>query len=433
MRRRPVRATRSTGTGRGLCQPDPLRHRGQPDAYARSFNDIVSGNNDDFGSTTASSFRRRAGFDMASGLGSPQLTTPIGGNALAFYMCDYSGHHAPVTLTGLSPSSGSTAGVYQVTVSGTGFGTTGSPNVASVQVGTAHATDVSVTSNTELTARFPSAAMTTPPGSPSPEDGAGPATVGRDVEERGVERPERGVGVQVCGRELDTVADPERDERWPLRRVGIGAGAGHDLRLGFTGATKVSFGGVTMPAGALHHQDAVRDHASPRLVYYEADIVRGAADNWRVQKACTQVRTPATTSARCRSWSPTPTARSTTSTILPPYEGALNFDSMGAPTVPAGTKEATAARREFDYVPRPTVTSVSTGTVADLKHCVSPPSAKCNAGLLASEFGGLPANLITVEGTGMNRPDPRIRHLGLAHQRDLRLLPGRGDRDIHGV
>lgn len=56
---------------------------------------------------------------------------------------------------------------------------------------------------------------------------------------------------------------------------------------------------------------------------------------------------------------------------------------------------------EYDYVPVPKITSVSTGTLADLNQCVVPASTACNAARLASEAGG-PANVITIDGTGMN-------------------------------
>ena len=79
---------------------------------------------------------------------------------------------------------------------------------------------------------------------------------------------------------------------------------------------------------------------------------------------------------------------------------------------PAGY-EVVPQPTEFDYIPAPKVTSVSTGTVADLaKYCVVPASAKCNAPMLASETGGLPANLITLEGTGMNSQTLNFAILG---------------------
>ncbi len=383
----------------GFASPILYGIAANPTAYARSFNDIVSGNNDDFGLDNGLVFPARAGFDMASGLGSPQLTTPIGGNALAFYMCDYSGHHAPVTLTGLSPSSGSTAGGYQVTVSGTGFGTTGSPNVASVQVGTAHATDVSVTSNTELTARFPSAAMTTPPGSPSPEDGAGPATVVVTLKKGESSVPSAASEFRYVDENSTPSQIPSVTSVGPYGGLESAPAPVTIYGSGFTGATKVSFGGVTMPPARFTIKTPYEITLTPPRYSKQTScaalpttgVYKGVYTGENASNDICQVQVVVTNA----------NGSSTTSTILPPYEGALNFDSMGAPTVPAGYEEAPQPT-EFDYVPRPTVTSVSTGTVADLKHCVSPPSAKCNAGLLASEFGGLPANLITVEGTGMN-------------------------------
>ncbi|HEV2360538.1 MAG TPA: fibronectin type III domain-containing protein, partial [Acidimicrobiales bacterium] len=83
------------------------------------------------------------------------------------------------------------------------------------------------------------------------------------------------------------------------------------------------------------------------------------------------------------------------STILKPYEAAsFNFDSMGALVLPAGCNcEDEPQPSEFDYVPAPTITSVSTGTLADLPD---------NADVLASEFGSALTNTITVTGTGMD-------------------------------
>ncbi|HEV2360817.1 MAG TPA: S53 family peptidase, partial [Acidimicrobiales bacterium] len=77
-------------------------------AYAASFNDITMGNNDVFGLDNGLVFPARAGYDMASGLGSPQLTTPTGGNGLAYYMCQFGAVLPPPTVTALAPTFGST-------------------------------------------------------------------------------------------------------------------------------------------------------------------------------------------------------------------------------------------------------------------------------------------------------------------------------------
>jgi len=54
----------------GFASPLLYGIAGNATAYARSFNDIVSGNNDDFGLDNGLVFPARVGFDMASGLGS---------------------------------------------------------------------------------------------------------------------------------------------------------------------------------------------------------------------------------------------------------------------------------------------------------------------------------------------------------------------------
>ena len=219
-----------------------------PTAYARSFNDIVSGNIDELGLDNGLVFPARAGFDMASGLGSPQLTTPSGGNALAFYMCDYAGQLKPPSLTGLSPSSGSTAGDYTVTISGSGFGTSASPEVSRVGVGAAFATSVSVTNDTTLTATFPAGATTLPVGSPSPEDGAGPAEV--------VVTLKNGESSFPSAKSVFEYVDEGVSESPVPSVTSVGPYAGLESApspvtidgSGFVGATQVSFGGVAVPS-----------------------------------------------------------------------------------------------------------------------------------------------------------------------------------------
>ena len=90
-------------------------------------------------------------------------------------MCDYAGQLRAAVVTGLSPSSGSTAGGYSVTISGSGFGTSASPKVKSVEVGSRKAKSVSVNNRSKLTAVFLPAKALVATGSPSPDDGAGPA------------------------------------------------------------------------------------------------------------------------------------------------------------------------------------------------------------------------------------------------------------------
>ena len=60
-----------------------------PAAYKASFNDITTGNNDIYGLDNGLVFPASTGYDLASGLGSPQLTGPGGKAGLAYYLCSY--------------------------------------------------------------------------------------------------------------------------------------------------------------------------------------------------------------------------------------------------------------------------------------------------------------------------------------------------------
>ncbi len=375
----------------GFASPILYGIAANPTAYASSFNDVVSGNNDEYGLDNGLVFPAHVGFDMASGLGSPQLTTPTGGNALAFYMCDYAGQLAPPTLTGLSPSSGSTAGGYAVTVSGSGFGTPASPNVSGVQVGAAYAASVTVESATRLTATFPPAVATLPTGSPT--SGAGPAAVVVTLKNGESSFP----GAKAVFEYLD-----ESVSKSPIPTVtSIGPYAGLESSpspvtihgSGFTGATKVTFGGVTARHFTVRSRYAIT--VTPPSYKTQACSPLPAKGVYKGENASNdicQVQVVVTNAH----------GASAPSTILPPYEGAAHLDGMGVEIVPKGY-ELAPQPSEFDYIPAPRIISVSTGTIADLrKYCAVAVPVKCNADLLASETGGLPANLVTLTGVGMN-------------------------------
>ena len=98
---------------------------------------------------------------------------------LAYYLCSYGAKLSRPVVSGLSPSSGSTAGGETVHITGTGFESGGVPKVVSVQVGSAvlPSSAFTVNSATSITATLPPARDTVPPTAPAPQDGAGPADV----------------------------------------------------------------------------------------------------------------------------------------------------------------------------------------------------------------------------------------------------------------
>ena len=93
-------------------------------------------------------------------------------------MCHFASHPLCACRYQAEPRFGSVAGDITVTITGSGFGSSGNPQVKAVQVGSAQATGVIVDSNTQLTVTLPAAIATVPPGSPNPtQDGAGPANI----------------------------------------------------------------------------------------------------------------------------------------------------------------------------------------------------------------------------------------------------------------
>ena len=141
----------STG-GIGFASPLLYAVASNPHADASSFNDITTGNNDEYGLDGGATYPATKGYDMATGLGSPRLTGPKGGNGLAYYLCTAASSVTRPTIGGVSPSAGSVAGGDTVTITGSNFEVAGIPDVASVQFGstTVPAGEIDVVSATEL-------------------------------------------------------------------------------------------------------------------------------------------------------------------------------------------------------------------------------------------------------------------------------------------
>ena len=360
-------------------------------AYAASFNNVTSGNNDIYGLDNGLSFPARAGYSMAAGLGSPKLTSPNGGIGLAFYMCQYASTFNPPQVTGLNPGFGDVAGGYTVTVTGSGFGTAGSPRISSVEVGGGQATNVTVDSNTQLTITMPVAVSTIPAGSPNPtQDGAGPADI--------VLTTTSGESSALSGASIFEYVDEAGTSTLPSV-TGVSPYGGIDTSTatvtvfgsGFTKTNDiVEFGGVA--ATSVRHVSAseltvtppplsdLESSAGPSGAIAACPMDNGAAGQpLNPEDDVCQVQVTVTTTA----------GTSATSDILPPYEGPLIGDSMGAVVLPPGCGcEGEPQPNEYDYVPLPTITGVSTSLN--------------NAGSLASEFGGSSTNIVEVSGTGMD-------------------------------
>jgi hypothetical protein len=371
-------ANATTRAGVGFVSPLLYAVASNPAAYRASFTDITTSSNDIYGLDDGQVFPATPGYDLGSGLGSPQLTAPGDKAGLAFYLCSYGGMASRPAVTKLTPAVLPAAG-GTVQITGSGFKTASGADVAGIQVGSwpVAADKITVNSSTSITATFPPAADTVPPNAPRPQDGAGPASV--IVTSRAGESSVPGPNSTI--EYVDTVgtsAVPSITGVIPYGGSGSAPGKVIILGSGFTGATAVTFGGVA--ASGVTVDSPYRIAVTPPA--YSARTACSplpsggvySGEDARNDICQVQVRV----SNRHGS--------SAVGRILPPLEGAIVLDAMGVLVAPPGCGCETApAPTEYDYAPAPSITSVST-TTAD-------------PGSLASEGGG---TLITVTGQGFN-------------------------------
>jgi hypothetical protein len=368
----------TTRSGVGFASPLLYAVASNPAAYRASFTDVTAGNNDIYGLDDGQVFPATSGYDLASGLGSPQLTAPGDKAGLAFYLCSYGGTASRPAVTQLTPAVLPTAG-GTVQITGSGFEAASSADVAGIQVGTwqVPAGKFTVNSSTSITATFPPAADTVPADSPRPQDGAGPASViiTSGAGESSAPGPNSTIEyVDTAG----TSAVPSITGVVPYGGSESAPGKVIILGSGFTGATAVTFGGVT--ASAFTVNSPYRITLTPPA--YSAQTAcsplpsGGVYSGENAQNDICQVQVRVSNGS----------GSSAVGQILPPLEGTIALDAMGVLVAPPGCGCETApAPTEYDYVPAPSITSVST--------------AAADPGSLASEAGG---TLVTVTGRGFN-------------------------------
>ena len=368
----------ATRDGVGFVSPLLYEVASNRSDYAASFNDITTGNNDIYGLRDGLVFPAGAGYDLASGLGSPQLTGANGTAGLAFYLCSVAAQASRPVISRLSPASGPTAGGEKVTITGNGFESGGKSSVASLQVGSRQlpADRFRVHGATSITVRLPPARDTLPPSLPASQDGAGPADV--------IVRLKNGEPSSSSPSSTFQYTDDQRSRTIPsITGVspdgGLEAARGNVVILGsgFTGATKVTFGGVKAPSFAVNSPYRITV-TRPRYSSHTSCgrlPSRGVFAGEDARNDICQVEVRVSNAY----------GSSATGYIRPPLEGAIVTNSMGDIKPPSDCRcEVAQAPNEFDYLPRPTVSSISTS--------FGPAN-------LASETGG---TLITVRGTGLN-------------------------------
>jgi subtilase family serine protease len=96
------KANPATKNGVGFASPLLYAVASNPVAYAASFNDITTGNNDIDGLDDGLLYPATKGYDLASGLGSPQLTGTGGTDGLACYLCGLADAPRAVSVSGIA-------------------------------------------------------------------------------------------------------------------------------------------------------------------------------------------------------------------------------------------------------------------------------------------------------------------------------------------
>jgi hypothetical protein len=362
----------ATQSGVGFLNPLLYTVASNPTAYAASFNDITVGNNDPFGDSNL--FQAANGYDLASGLGTPQLTQPGGGAGLAFYLCNQAPAVTRPTVTAISPAVGLTsAASTPVTLTGTHFQDSSNP-VVGVQIGAYQvpAADFNVVDANHIAVTFPAAAAVMPPGDPT--DGAGRVRVTVTLRD--------GETSAVAVNDFFTYVDGSNPSQPVPAVTSVHSYAGPETGgnsvtvygTGLTNATTVTFGGV--PATIVSNGSTQITVTVPAFQSGTTVCDQDGSTFDPSQNASNDI---------CQTQVEVTTAHGTSadSTILPLYEGAFNVAADGVIPAPPG-QEPSPAATEYDYVPAPKITSISTDG--------GPES-------LVSEEGG---SVVTILGRGFN-------------------------------
>jgi Pro-kumamolisin, activation domain/IPT/TIG domain len=310
---------------------------------AASFNDVTAGNNDDYAISGGQLFSATKGYDLASGLGSPRLTSPNGNPALAAYLCAQAPSNAPA-IGALNPTVERLNPTGTLTITGTHF-----TGVTGVTIGAYRvpATDFTVASDTEIDVTAPPAASLT--GADPGQTGAGQAI----VSVTGPDGTSAAIGSASRLEYVDTLASS------PVPSVSfISAALGSQA-----GANTVKVYGSGFSHGGVSDVTAVTvgDVPATSFTVTSANTLTvtmpAYADGVTV---CAPIDTAAATQLCQTQLVVTgPSGSSATAPIVPLYEGSTD-DSTPCPGC-----ASLPARTEYDYIPAPTITSLSSTYVSE--------------------------------------------------------------------
>lgn len=345
-----------------------------------SFNDVTVGNNDVYDLFNGKFFAAHSGYDMASGLGTPIVTSPNGHAGLATYLCAMAGstETSRPTISNVAPNVVSTTPSGPVTITGTGFTGAKALSIGGYPVSAA---GWNASSDTTITVTAVPTAAQAGNGGGGPQDGSGRAL----INVTGSSGATNAVTPTASLLYVDgTAASPVPSVNGVSGYGGPQPG-GNTITVfgsGFTNSgpdqiTKVTIGGVPVAPSDVAVVNSTT--LTIKVPAYSSGTKCASGDD-EVNDVC-QAQVVVSNA----------NGGSDTATIQPPYEGDQSFfGGVGAVVTPKcvqdGTCEIVPATTEYDYYPKPTITSITTTQVG-----ASP--------VWASEQGDTVA---TIDGTGFD-------------------------------
>ncbi len=362
-------ANDATKNGVGFVSPLLYEVGANSSVASSAYNDVTSGNNDVF-STNGGAYSAVAGYDAASGFGSPNLSGNEG-TGLAQALCDAANNATTSALSSVLPNVGYSSGGTLVTIKGVGFMTGSTVNVTSVAFGEVPAASFTVQNDTTLTAR-------TAPAQSAKLSSTMHASIADSVV-----AVTFASGHVALGGKFSYQPNTKSRKVPVVLAVGPSGGplAGGNVvtiygtgfagyNTGYTGATSVSFGGVASPHITIKSDTMILAVAPPSSAAHCLAVSHSAA------------------SGLCQTSIAVTTVFGTSSVVTPlkPFQGYLNYNNLGIPTPPSKCGcEIFPTVTEYDYQAAPTITSLVTSNF--------------NGGSQLSPYGG---DEVLVNGTGFN-------------------------------